>query len=369
MNRYQITYLIFFLGFSLFSFSQKKEKHFTYFQSEVFYGNILEHNKNVGYFLTDHPTGFMLSWNKKTTGLNVWESRFNYPDFGISMAYQDYKNPILGKLYSLYAHYNFYLLPKHYKNQLVLRAGWGIAYNTNPYDKVENPKNVAFGTAINSSTYFKLGYKHEHIIGQLGFNAGLTFIHASNSSVKSPNTGVNVWATTIGLNYNLTTDTELKLIPLDEEKKYTEKIKYNLVFRFGANESDFIGSGVKPFYVLSAYVDKRIGRKSALQIGGDYYVSYMLKEYININHSIDNNYKIGDFKRAGVFIGHELFINKLSLITQLGYYIYYPVEVEGRIYERLGLKRYFKDKWFASISLKAHAAKAETVALGIGIRL
>ncbi len=359
--------LILLFGFSIFSFSQ--EKDYTYLQSEVFYGNILKHNKNVGHFLVNHPTGFMLSWNKKTTGKNTWESRFNYPDFGVSIAYQDYKNPILGKLFSAYAHYNFYLLPKVYKNQLVLRAGWGIAYNTNPYDKVNNPKNVAFGTAINSSTYFKLFYKRENIINRIGINAGLTFIHASNSSVKSPNTGVNVWATTIGLNYNLEDSSKIKYIPLNKEKKYTEKIKYNFVFRFGANESDFIGSGVKPFYVFSAYADKRIGRKSSLQIGGDYYVSYMLKDYIEIKHLLDENYKTGDFKRAGLFLGHELFINKLSLITQLGYYVYYPVEVEGRIYERLGLKRYFKKKWFASISLKAHAAKAETVAFGVGVRL
>jgi len=121
--------------------------------------------------------------------------------------------------------------------------------------------------------------------------------------------------------------------------------------------------------VLSAYADKRIGRKSALQFGADYYVSYMLKDYIELNYQLDNSYKKGDFKRGGLFVGHELFINKLSLITQLGYYVYYPVEVEGRIYERLGLKRYFNNKWFVSISLKAHAAKAETVAFGVGIRL
>jgi len=35
----------------------------------------------------------------------------------------------------------------------------------------------------------------------------------------------------------------------------------------------------------------------------------------------------------------------------------------------LGLKRYINDKWFASIRLKAHAANAETVEFGIGIRL
>lgn len=361
--------LFLFLGFSLLSFSQEKESSFSYIQTDFFYGNILKHNKNVGYFLTNHPTGFMMSWNKKTTGKNDWEQRFNYPDFGVSIAYQDYKNSILGELYSLYGHYNFYLLPRTNKNQLVLRTGWGIAYNTNPYDKVDNPKNVAFGTAINSSTYFKIFYKRENIIDRIGINAGLTFIHASNSSVKSPNTGVNVWATTIGLNYNLNDSSKIEYITSQEEKRYTEKIKYNFVFRFGANESDFIGSGVKPFYVISAYADKRIGRKSAIQIGADYYVSYMLKDYIEISHSINNDYEKGDFKRAGLFIGHELFINKLSLIVQAGYYVYYPVEVEGRVYERLGLKRYFNNKWFASVSLKAHAAKAETVAFGIGIRL
>jgi len=350
------------------SFSQE-EKSYSYIQADYFYGNILKHNKNVGHFLTNHPTGFMLSWNKKTTGKKEWEHRYNYPDFGISLAYQDYKNPILGELYSAYAHYNFYLLPRANKNQLVLRAGWGIAYNTNPYHKVNNPKNVAFGTAINSSTYFKFFYKRENIINRIGIHAGLTFIHASNSSFKSPNTGVNVWATTVGLNYNLEDDTDLKFSPTKKEKKYSTKIKYNFAFRFGANESDFIDSGVKPFFVLSAYIDKRLSRKSAIQFGADYYVSYMLKDYIEISHILDENYQTGDFKRAGLFLGHELFMNKLSVEFQAGYYVYYPVEFHGRLYERLGLKRYFKDKWFASVSLKAHAAKAETVAFGIGVRL
>lgn len=361
--------LFLFLFVSLHSFCQEKKEAKTYLQFDYFYGNIIKHNKNVGHFLANHPTGFILSWNKKTRGEKAWESRYNYPDFGISMAYQDYNNPILGQLYSLYGHYNFYLLPRKSKDQIVFRAGWGIAYNTHPYNKVTNPKNVAFGTNINSSTYFKLFYKREHILHRIGINAGLTFIHASNSSVKSPNTGVNLWATMVGLNYNLENNSEIEYLPRVEDKKYKEPIKYNIVFRFGANESDYIGSGVKPFFVLSAYADKRLNRKSALQFGADYYVSYMLKDYIAIKESVDVNYTGGDFKRAGVFIGHELFVSKVSMLFQMGYYVYYPVEFEGRLYERLGLKYYFNDKWFASISLKAHAAKAETVAFGVGIRL
>jgi hypothetical protein len=76
-----------------------------------------------------------------------------------------------------------------------------------------------------------------------------------------------------------------------------------------------------------------------------------------------------DWKRIGVFVGHELFINKMSLVTQLGYYVYYPYDFEGRIYNRIGMKRYFGDKFFGAITLKSHGAKAEAVEFGIGVRL
>ena len=98
----------------------------------------------------------------------------------------------------------------------------------------------------------------------------------------------------------------------------------------------------------------------------------MLKDYYELNLTIPhtNLEETDDFKRVGVFIGHELFINKLSIETQLGYYVKYPFEYQGLVYETLGLKRYLKnDKWFASIRLKAHAADAETVEFGIGVRL
>ena len=76
-----------------------------------------------------------------------------------------------------------------------------------------------------------------------------------------------------------------------------------------------------------------------------------------------------DWKRIGVFVGHELFVNKMSIVTQLGYYVYYPYDFEGRVYNRIGLKYYFGDKFFGAITLKSHGAKAEAVEFGIGVRL
>ncbi len=370
------TSLILFLFFIINSFSQENEnsppKRQNYFQAEYFYGNILKHQPTVAPLITGHPEGIILSWNQKNYGKEDWEQHFNYPDFGVSFAYQDYKNEIIGKLYSIYGHYNFYLLDRKNKNQLILRTGIGFAYSTNPYDKETNNKNISFGTHLNSSTYLRLYYQRENLIKNLGINAGITFIHASNSNVKSPNTGINTWGATIGLNYNLSEETEPTFFTHPEKESYKEPIKYNVAFRCGVNESEIIGSGLHPFYVFSAYADKRIGRKSAFQLGTDIFISPFLKDYIEyyqINFPNDTSATKNDISRVSLFVGHELFLNKISLITQVGYYIHYPFPYEARYYERLGLKRYFGDKWYAAVSLKAHAANAETVEFGVGIRL
>lgn len=342
----------------------------SYIQAEYFYGNILKHQPNVTHILQGHPEGFIVSWNRKNFGKEKWEQHYNYPDVGISFSYQDYKSDIVGELYAIYGHYNFYLLNRQHKNQLVLRAGIGLAYNTTPYNKVYNNKNISFGTHLNSSTYFKLYYQRERLYKNLGVQGGLTFIHASNSNVKSPNTGVNTWGATIGLNYNLE-DQNLEFNKREITNKFKEPIRYNLIFRTGVNESEIIGSGIKPFFVFSGYADKRLNRKSAIQLGTDIFISPFLKDYVkyyNVNFPNDT-IESTDISRVSLFLGHELFVSKFSIGVQIGYYIHYPIPYEAQYYERLSLKRYFGDRWFAVASLKAHAANAETVEFGFGIRL
>jgi len=253
----------------------------------------------------------------------------------------------------------------------MLRIGQGIAHTSNPYDRVANPKNIAFGTRLLSSTYVMLNYKKERIFDRFGFQAGLLLIHYSNANVKAPNTSINTIALNAGVTYNLDEENLEYIDDLDTEK-YSEPIKYNFVFRSGINQSDIVGSGQYPFYILSAYADKRINHKSAIQLGTDIFFSNFLKELIRFQSTAALGNGVSgdeDFKRVGVFVGHELFINKTSIETQLGYYLYYPFDFEGRTYIRIGLKRYFGDKFFGAITLKSHGAKAEAVEFGIGLRL
>jgi len=360
-----LTYMLFF--FFGIVFSQDEQTSSSYLDISYFSGNITLHNNDILHLIKGHPEGFILSWNKKTFGYKDWEQRYGYPDYGLSFAYQDLKNDVLGNNYSVYGHANFYFL----KRNLMLRIGQGLAFTTNPYDKHSNPKNTAFGSTFMSSTYVMLNYKKERIFDRFGLQAGFSLIHYSNANVTAPNASINSITVNIGVTYNLDEE-EPEYLNTVTKEKFTQPIKYNLAFRTGINQSDVIGSGQYAFYIFSGYADKRINRKSALQLGADVFFSNFLKEliyYKSVAFPEDDVNGDEDYKRVGVFAGHELFINKLSLVTQFGYYIYYPYDFEGKTYIRVGLKRYFGKKWFGALTLKSHGTRAEAVEFSLGVRL
>ena len=332
-----------------------------------FYGSILLHNTDISHLIAAHPSGIILSWNTKHFGAADWEAHYNYPDTGISLIYQDMRTETLGETIGLYAHYNFYFLQR----ALQFRIGQGIAYNTNPYDARTNFRNNAYGSHLLSSTYLMLQYHRERVLGRMGVQAGISLVHYSNANVRAPNTSTNTFGISAGLLYDLGPE-ERPDFKERERQRLTEPLRVNLVFRSGVNESDVVGSGQFPFYILSGYADKRLGRSSAVQLGADVYFSNFLKELIRFQAAAFPELGVDadtDYKRVGAFVGHELFINRMSLLTQLGYYLYYPFDFEGRVYNRIGIKRYFSDRWFGAISLKSHGAKAEAIEFGIGVRL
>lgn len=176
----------------------------------------------------------------------------------------------------------------------------------------------------------------------------------------------------VGLNYNFDKKETQNNSSISDTTCYKEPVKYNFVAKTGVNESPIINSGQYPFYHLGIYADKRLNRKSAIQLGTKLFLTQSLKEYIkyrsisSFEEYIDPN---TDYKRVGVFVGHELFINKLSIETQVGYYVYKPFKEDMDIYDRLGLKYYLTDKVFVIGALKTHLFVAEAFEFGVGVRL
>lgn len=331
-----------------------------------FYGNIAQHSKDIAHLITGHPTGFIASYNRKTYGLHEWERLYNYPDWGFSFLYHEGKNEFLGNNFGIYGHYNFYF----FQRKLVARIGQGIAYNTNPFDIETNKKNTAYGSHLLSGTYVTVNYQRA-LFKNITLQAGFSLIHYSNGNAKAPNTSTNTIAATVGLIYAPREQEIPPFIP-NQKEKYTEPLHYNFVLRGGINQSDRLGLGRHPFYIASVFVDKRLNKKSTLQLGAEVFFSEFLKEQIRFESVAFPGFGVRgdeDWKRVGVFVGHELRFGRVAFVSQLGYYVYYPYDFEGRVYARIGLKRYFGERIYALTTVKAHGAKAEAVEFGIGYRL
>jgi len=333
----------------------------------LFHGNVIPHTSDL-YHLQGHPDGMMVSLLKQTHGKDEWHSAYNFPDYGVYFQYQNYNNNFLGKCYGVGALYNFYFFNRH----LELKVSQGIGYATNPYDKENNNKNKAFGSTFLSNTNFGLQYKKELLIDKLGIQAGVLFTHFSNGRTKTPNSGINTFLVNVGLNYDFSNSSKRTIETAAVKKNYSEAIKYNFVLRSGYNESAIIGSGLYPFYHASFFVDKRFNRKSALQIGTELFLTNSIKDYIKYmsnaypEMNLDPN---TDYKRVGLFTGYELFVNKISLEAQVGYYIYRPFKDDLIVYDRIGFKYHFNPKIYSSFSVKTHLFYAEALEFGLGVRL
>ncbi len=357
--------LFFFLCVTIGTFSQERKDDYVAF--DYFYGNIIQHNSRVEGLVHAHPTGVMLSYNKRTHGTKRWQQEYGYPDWGVSLLYQDFNYDVLGKNYSVGVHYNFYFLNR--KLQVLL--GQGLNYNTHPFHLETNPKNIAYGSHINSSFQFGLQYGHPRIFDKFGLRAGILFFHHSNGGAKSPNTGTNIITASIGVTYDFIEE-EIAHQEKVAYERLIEPVKYNFALRSGVNESNFVGLGQYPFVVFSAFADKRISYKNTLQFGVDVIIAEFIKahkEHVAAAFPGNTVYLDADYKRVGVFVGHEFRFNKVAIPTQVAYYIYNPSKYDNVPYMRGGIKYYISEKWFAVATVRAHGLNAEAIEWGVGLRL
>ena len=149
-------------------------------------------------------------------------------------------------------------------------------------------------------------------------------------------------------------------------------MRFNVVLRSGINENPIVNSGQFPFYHLSFYADKRINRKSRLQLGTELFLTKSIQEYVKYYAVAYPEMGVAadtDYKRVGVFVGHELIINRISLEAQLGFYVYQPFKRDIPVYDRVGIKYHFSDHFFGGFTIKTHLFLAEALEFGIGYRI
>ncbi|HAS40340.1 MAG TPA: hypothetical protein DCS93_07665 [Microscillaceae bacterium] len=337
------------------------------FNFSAHYGYIINHQDFVGHLTTSHPAGFELSAYWLTTGKYGWEKAYRYPKIGVSFFYYDFRNPVLGNAFAIVPHMKW-TWKKTKRTRLEFKIGPGVVYTPNPWTVHSNPKNVMFSSILNNVMYTGLEYSYR-ISPRIKLNTGVHLSHYSNAAYSLPNAGINIPSVNLGVTY---TPHSEKVVYKDTLKPYDK----NWSFHFSASGSLLELDANQPrknhLVGFIATANKRLSRKSIVNIGLEYSHNTALEKYANRIYS-RAQLPIPDFRRAGLLVGHELISGRVALVTQLGVYIYRPFTetpeggiVDQPIYQRFGVKYYINKNLFAQYTFRTHLGVAEAIEYTIG---
>jgi hypothetical protein len=250
---------------------------------------------------------------------------------------------------------------------LRLKIGTGLVFITNPYDADRNFQNTALSSRIMYGMRGELTHSYQ-LNKHWQIRSGITITHFSNGAVKVPNSGINIPALKLGVQYIPHIPVLHTSVADSSGNKAYKNVQFNISGAFTLKEIDLPGGPKYPGGVLSAYVNRRLNRKSALNLGFDGFYNTALKQVIEIDPNVDS-LRTPDFKRVGMTFGHELFISRVSMLVQLGMYIYKPYQkADQSVYQRYGLKYYINRNLFAGVMLKTHFGTADFMEWTLGVR-
>lgn len=312
------------------------------------------------------PSGVELNFHKQRDGDKYWEKLFNYPQTGWSLTWIDHKNRFLGNTFALNRYMNYVFLRKK-TFEAYLKLSQGIMFATKVYEsgsRSDERFNNAISQSVNFSEELGLGlniYPAKH----LGINVAATLMHYSNGAISQPNDGLNLLMFRMGAVYIIgeKETIEFKDPEPDEDDR---SVRYSITAGCGVKQ--FSPENEEKFQqtTISFYADKKLSRVNALNFGVDVFMNKAVEYAIENEYS----YKGKDFKRIGLSAGHEFFIHRVGILTQVGYHVYSPYPAISRFYQKFGLKYYITDLFFVTFTNRIFEFSiSDEITWGIGARL
>jgi hypothetical protein len=330
-----------------------------------YYGALFRYRSGLSALSFTHPYGVEIYANKHTIGKRHWEGLYNYPQVGFALSYYNYGVPQeLGEAVSLTTYLDNTLL-QFKKSSLRFNLGTGLVYSTRHYTPETNEGNVAIGSKLAFVLRGTVRYEFP-VREDLYMNLNLAFLHFSNGALNKPNNGMNFPMVGVGVRYQ---PQEARLLGVTDTASTAidRHIHFNLRLAGGVKEVLRVDEK-HPMYSLSVYASKRLSQTSTLLLGADgFYNTALHEEFINKLLPVPD--EALDQRLAGITIGHELHLDKLSLVFQFGSYIHQPYGLYPSYYQRYGLKYMLFQNFSANAMLLAHARTAHVIEWGLGLHI
>ena len=333
------------------------------------YGQLWSHHLELDIFQSHFPA-VEISLEKQTYGRQRWEAEYGYPIIGINIWYSGIGGfEELGHAIGIYPSINYPIVQDD-NQSLNFRLGVGVGYLTNTFDRLDNYKNFAIGSHINICASLFMEYRRK-VSRMLTMTAGFGLTHFSNGSMKTPNFGLNILTGSVGITSYLSSPNKSlnkKILPelYSYEFDGRKYLGFDIAMAFAYK--DLSSQYGESFYVYAFYANllARVSYKSKFGVGLDFtHDESDIVVLKNRDVIVENKSQIN---KIGASIAYELYMDKLSYLFNLGWYLKALDNSEGDIYQRLTLRYMISGKVFANLVLSAHLGKAEYVGFGFGWR-
>ncbi|NCA86084.1 MAG: hypothetical protein EOM83_10995 [Clostridia bacterium] len=332
-------------------------------ESKVHYSFIIPHH-DVMWVLTDDFFPVMeVSLLLQTDGRRNYEYQRHYPQIGLTWLYSDFGgSEQLGVMHAVIPNLRLPLL-RHDKVVITFGVGLGVAYLTKKYDRLENYQNLTIGSHYNAAVKFELK-ANAKLSPHLYASTGISMTHVSNGTIKTPNYGLNMPALFAGLEYKITRREVLFLEP-EHINKRKGKVNVRIGVAMAVKENNDVWDKEFRVYIGQISLGTFYNNTNRLLLDVDAVYDESTKYAMEADGVPTDNYE--DVAKAGISLGHEWTFNRLSLLMNLGYYVYNTEYTGDLVYNKLGLGYRFTRYTYASVTLQAHWAKAEFLSFGLGI--
>jgi hypothetical protein len=306
---------------------------------------------NASYYNgTDIRLGF-----RKTDPDDVYSNVYRRPYLGVGYYSSTFHNEAIGRPNALYFFLTMpFAFERNKKLTFSYSAAFGLAYNFNAYDSVNNPINVFLGSQNNCyvDLYFVMNYRFND---NIAMNGSLGFKHFSNGSFRQPNFGINLIPVTVGVSYRL--NDQKVLLEKTHVPIYKPHNLWNITLSAGSKhyspeeDRNYLKMGLNVNFL------RQINYKYRLGVGMDFF------------YAAESEKRNADsFSTAVVGTWEWCLTRNLYAPIALAFYLKRN-EANNEVnpyYQRVGLRYRFNNNLHAGLTIKAHAGQADYFEWAIG---
>ncbi len=345
----------------IFVFASQKQDSARYYAAaglKLHQGIVLIHSADLRSVSHSYPMGIGFDMSFHFANKKSWDACNCYPKLGASLTFWDYDKPdILG-----YGATGLFFIEPVFGVQnrvsFSFRAGFGLSYQTKPYNPETNPENLSYSTHIAFPLLLGAGV-NIWISDQYVLSITANYNHFSNGGIKEPNGGINWPTISLGIDRYFSKPKFVSRKKENWRELSPPATRLDINFFVAIKQLEL--EEYAPLPGIEAKGSRQVGRINALSLG----IEWLYDSHAN--HIIKKEFKETDCNKVSIAFGHEFLLGKFIFSQQLGVYIYKPYRTGDDLYQRYGLV-YRITEWLSfGINLKAHRNKANFLDFRIGM--